>query len=62
MTDAVPRPTEKSVRVHVDEWADTGVLAALCGLQLTAEWLATAVYCRNKEAIWKKMQSVTKQN
>lgn len=30
MTDAVPRPTEKNgVRVHVDEWVDTGVLGCL---------------------------------
>ncbi|KAH0518945.1 Tropomodulin-3 [Microtus ochrogaster] len=51
-------------RVLESMWmrADTGVLAALCGLQLTAEWLATAVYCGDKEAIWKKVQSVTKQN
>lgn len=57
VTDAVPGPTEKnSVGVHVGERADTGVLGCLM-------WTAlTAVYSEDKEAIWKKVQSVTKQN
>lgn len=30
VADAVPRPTEKNrVRVHVEEWADPGVLGCL---------------------------------